>query len=291
MNEAEILQILKNNGAPATPENMQRVMQQSGRGTELLGRSMGLQGGMDESGPGMDLMLDKLVKNTSTPTQMPIVPNSESDGNAQNGAAPAGRVEVGTPKVVARAPTQGRGIAPNTEPPPGTMPSTNTAAAPTNNTMGMQLVTLPNGQQVYQPKEGINGVVGQKDSEDISGLGWLAALLGLSAAAKPGAPPATEMLRLPAPNKQIGYEPKLTDESGPKMPSGAPEMTNKDVQKTKGMAQTPEDIARLKAEVEAENAALNREMPAEVGKSAKPKKSGADETIEAVKRFRKMFAK
>ena len=52
MNEAEILQILKNNGAPPTPENINRVMQQSGRGTELLGRSLGLQGGMDESGPG-----------------------------------------------------------------------------------------------------------------------------------------------------------------------------------------------------------------------------------------------
>jgi hypothetical protein len=304
MNEAEILQILKNNGAPPTPENMQRVMQQSGRGTELLGRSLGLQGGMDESGPGMDLMLDKLVKNTSTPAQMPV-----DHEVAPQQEAPRGRVEVGTPTRVA-APNRQMNYGPAPGPAPNRQMNYD---APNNTTMGMQLVTLPNGQQVYQPKEGIKGVVGQKDSEDISGLGWLAALLGLSAAAKNGAPPVAPMRqiegpakmlqiegpnpnqpRLMAPDPKLGYEPKLTDQSGAKMPSGAPEITNKDAQRTKGMAQTPEDIARLKAEVEAENAALNREMPAEVGESTKPKKpkkTGAQETVEAVKQFRKMFAK
>ena len=190
------------------------------------------------------------------------------------------------------------GAAPNTEPPPGTMPS-----APTDNTMGMQLVTLSNGQQVYQPKQGIKGAVGQKDSEDISGLEWLAALLGLSAAAKPGAPPVAPMRqiegpakmlqiegpnpnqpRLMAPDPKLGYEPKLTDQGGSKMPSGAPEMTNKDAQRTKGMAQTPEDIARMKAEVDAENAAIESAKPTEVGKSKKPKKTPAQELIEAAKR-------
>ena len=72
MDQATILKILENNGAPPTQENINRVMQQSGRGTELLGRSMGLQGGNDESGPGMDLMLDKVMKSTARAAPAPI---------------------------------------------------------------------------------------------------------------------------------------------------------------------------------------------------------------------------
>ncbi|CAB4197200.1 hypothetical protein UFOVP1323_4 [uncultured Caudovirales phage] len=283
MNEAEILQILKNNGAPPTPENINRVMQQSGRGTELLGRSLGLQGGMDESGPGMDLMLNKLMKSTSTPAQMPV-----DHEVAPQAEAPRGRVEVGAPKVVARAPVQGRGIAPNTEPPPGTMPSANTAASSIPSTGSGNNPNVLDGsatRQMATQQQGEYKPAIDWDNLGIgNGLGWLAALLGLSAAAKPGAPPA-------APMKQLTYEPKLTDQSGAKMPSGAPEMTNKDAQRTKGMAQTPEEIARLKAEVDAENAAIEASKPTEMGKSVKPKKTGAQETVDAVKQFRKLFAK
>ena len=309
MNEAEILQILKNNGAPPTPENINRVMQQSGRGTELLGRSLGLQGGMDESGPGMDLMLNKLMKSTSTPAQMPV-----DHEVAPQAEAPRGRVEVGAPKVVARAPVQGRGIAPNTEPPPGTMPSANTAASSIPSTGSGNNPNVLDGsatRQMATQQQGEYKPAIDWDNLGIgNGLGWLAALLGLSAAAKPGAPPVAPMRqievpakmlqiegpnpnqpRLMAPDPKLGYEPKLTDQSGAKMPSGAPEMTNKDAQRTKGMAQTPEEIARLKAEVDAENAAIEASKPTEMGKSVKPKKTGAQETVDAVKQFRKLFAK
>ena len=104
MDQATILKILENHGAPPTQENINRVMQQSGRGTELLGRSMGLQGGMDESGRGLDLMLDKHMQSTGRSgiapnTEPQINPNSMSDGAAQNGAA----APTASPRIAAPA--------------------------------------------------------------------------------------------------------------------------------------------------------------------------------------------
>ena len=101
MNQEAVLKILRDNGAQPTPENINRLMQSS----EMYGRSLGLQGGMDESGP-TPKMLDKLVRDTSTPTQMPIAPNSESNGAAQNGAAvsdaPSRSPVVAAPSSTAR---------------------------------------------------------------------------------------------------------------------------------------------------------------------------------------------
>lgn len=56
MDEATALQILQRYGAPNNPQNMQRVLQQApgSDGSAALGRSMGLQGGMDESGNALD---------------------------------------------------------------------------------------------------------------------------------------------------------------------------------------------------------------------------------------------
>jgi hypothetical protein len=289
MNEAEILQILKNNGAPPTPENMQRVLQQSGRGSEMLGRSLGLQGGMDESGP-TPLMLDKLMQATSTPSQMPIAPNSESNGAPQNGAATAAPVRNAPAAAPNRQANYGPapGPAPNRQmnyggasapsAAPGSVPSTGGGNNP--NVLDGSATT----QMANQPQGEYKSAINWDDLSIGNGLGWLAALLGVSAAARPGAPPAAPMKALPAPNKQIGYEPKLTDQSGPKMESGAPELDAKGVQRTKGMAQTPEEIAALKAQVDAENAALESAKPTEVGKAAKPKKTPAQELIEAAKR-------
>lgn len=112
MDQATALKILQNQGAPPTPENLNRVMEMSARSggsrdTELLGRSLGLQGGMGESGPGLDLMLDKIIKSTSNAAPAPIAteaainPNSESNGAAQNGGARGnGAVAPASPRVM-----------------------------------------------------------------------------------------------------------------------------------------------------------------------------------------------
>jgi hypothetical protein len=138
MNEAEILQILKNNDAPATLENINRVMQQSGRGTELLGRSLGLQGGTGEEGPGMDLMLDKIIKNTSTPAQMPVSPGGENINPAQSSAAvsdaPSRSPVVAAPSS---APRRAGGMSVNTEPPSGSL------GMDINNLIATPAVTAP----------------------------------------------------------------------------------------------------------------------------------------------------
>jgi hypothetical protein len=288
MNQEAVLKILQDNGARPTPENINRLMQSS----EMYGRALGLQGGMDESGP-TPLMLDKLMQATSTPSQMPV----DHEVAPQQEARP-GRVEVGTPTRVAAPASPNRqmnygpapGPAPNRQmnysaPPSaasGSVPSTGSGNNP--NVLDGSATT----QMANQKQGEYSSHINWNDLGIGNGLGWLAALLGVSAAARPGAPPVEEMKRLPAP------DPKLTDQSGPKMPSGAPVITNKDAQRTKGMAQTPEEIAALKAQVDAENAAIEASRPTEMGESTKPKKpnkTGAQETVDAVKQFRKLFAK
>ena len=182
------------------------------------------------------------------------------------------------------------------------------------NTMGMELVTLPNGQQVYQPKAGIEGVVGTRNgtnSDDTTGLNWLLAALGLSAAggaaARGATPPiANAPLQIEGANpnqKRLTYEPKLTgpapqlpDQSGPKMESGAPVPPKQPVGGP-AAPQTPDDIARLQAEVDAENAALKAQEAKPTanarGKGAGAKGAAANDgtksLIDALKAFRSML--
>jgi hypothetical protein len=305
MDQATILQILKNHGAPPTPENMQRVIEQSGggsRGTELLGRSMGLQGGAGEEGLGMDLMLDKVMNATSTPSQQPAInPDSMSDGTAQNGARPGRRVEAAAPvqarpvahNEAAGAPLQQSGGVGTTRRPGYSNPPTNVNGGDPNLLDGS---TTRGYQNETANKEAANRPLGGDDS---SGLNWLLAALGLTAGGAamvrggipinnppqitgPAAPALIEganpnQKRLPAPTAQ------LTDESGPKTSSGAPEIPDKGLKKTKGMAQTPEEVARLKAEVDADNAALDTE---DLKKKKAPKKTGTEMLMEAAKKYR-----
>lgn len=54
MDEATALKVLQNYGAPMTPQNLMRVMQQTGPTNAILAKSMGLQGAVDESGSTLD---------------------------------------------------------------------------------------------------------------------------------------------------------------------------------------------------------------------------------------------
>lgn len=151
MDQSAVLKILQDNGAKPTPENINRLMQSS----QMYGRALGLQGGMDESGP-TPLMLDKLVKDTSTPSQMPTAPNSDGNGTAQNGAAvsdtPSRSPIVAAPSSAPR----GRGMSVNTEPPSGSLgmdinkliaTPTDTAAperGPSSTAVDNSAVDLPN---------------------------------------------------------------------------------------------------------------------------------------------------
>lgn len=118
MDEATALKVLQGYGAPPTPANMQRIMQQGGSDSAILGKSMGLQGGGDESGYDDSILkskLDKLdtasqcgpsitseplapIPTSTTPTAIPIArapvapikPRSGSAGMTEPDVAPQG---------------------------------------------------------------------------------------------------------------------------------------------------------------------------------------------------------
>lgn len=94
MDQATALKILENMGAVPSNENIMKIMQSRMSESELLGKSLGLQGGHDESGPSMDLILDKLANKTQRgvapvvePASDTINPDSMTNGSAANGSA------------------------------------------------------------------------------------------------------------------------------------------------------------------------------------------------------------
>lgn len=303
MDNATVLKILQNYGAPPTPENINKVLSMATQDSELLGRSMGLQGGGDMAGPRADLMLDKMAASTErAPMQRSrqanygegsdvINPNSESNGTAQNGSA----------RGVAPA---RRGVAPNTEPPPGSMPIPTSAAPRNTNTnsggKGIPDVALTDGM----PAGVVEGGATAPSGSGGNGLNlpqWLLAALGFTAGGAlsqfkgaPSVPNTTPQIEGANPKqKQIGYEQKLEDKSPyPKTAGGANKIEQKDVERTKGMAQTPEDIARLQAEIDAENAAMDegaRKAMPQKKQPARPEFTSQEMLMEAVKNFQKMF--
>ena len=266
MDQATILKILENHGAPPTQENINRVMQQSGRGTELLGRSMGLQGGMDESGRGLDLMLDKHMQSTGRSgiapnTEPQINPNSMSDGAAQNGGARGNGAAAPTasPRIAAPArptahneatgsPLQQSGIdvnsiivgPRNTVPPhePGMQVNGNVDAALDGAPMSMQdyalaagipLGTAAVGYALYQKLASLDGTVKMQPS-DIAAINTAA------------------------------NDPKVLSRLDDLYPQG----------------QGPEHRARLMAEINAENAALGFKPKAPAPAEAAVDKVAAD---------------
>lgn len=110
MDEATALKVLQNYGAPMTPQNLMRVMQQTGPTDAILAKSMGLQGAVDESGSTLDKLVFDSQRSPSgaaastEPDVAPVVANAA--------AAPAAKAPV-----VTASPNAGRsGSAPNTEP-------------------------------------------------------------------------------------------------------------------------------------------------------------------------------
>lgn len=110
MDEATALKVLQNYGAPMTPQNLMRVMQQTGPTDAILAKSMGLQGAVDESGSTLDKLAFDSQRGSSgaaastEPSIAPVVAN----------AAPT---PVAKAPVVTAPPNTGRsGSAPNTEP-------------------------------------------------------------------------------------------------------------------------------------------------------------------------------
>jgi hypothetical protein len=99
MDEASAIKTLQGYGAPITPRNMQLIMEQGGSDSAILGKSIGLQGGGDESGYDDSILKSKLEK---------------LDAASQRGAVPpvepniAGLVETGKTAApttpIARAP-------------------------------------------------------------------------------------------------------------------------------------------------------------------------------------------
>lgn len=260
MDQATALKILQNSGAPPTPDNLNRVMQQSGRGSEILGRSLGLQGGADESGPSSDLMLDKLAQATAPRGAAPIMPDSMSDGSPANGSVRGGSnvVPIRNPKMPSRQ--QGYGDVASPKP--------NEYTAP---------------EQTFYGSEGdVSGLTSGPtggSGEAPGSLGWLMALLGISAAGNRGVPPIGDAPKqigyepkLPAPNKQLAAPNKqLTDQSGTKFESGAPKIAADDIAPDTTVNE-PKKAAPKSAPV-------------------RPQFTDQEMLVDAVRNFQKMFRK
>lgn len=247
---ASIDQLLKSMG-PMSNENANRARGFYGANPDLLERRMlGLQGGGGRGGEGdMDLnaMLDQVIQQTATPQQQvqqqPLAPLPQ-----QAAVAPAQRAPVPVPAQ------GGRGVAPPTEPAPGSMPPQDGAAA---------------------------GGPGFAD--------WLLSLLGVSsvagraAMAGRGAGNAVgdEVGRIagPDPNaKRLTYQPKLENQ-GPTEVRNSPELEQK------GQNRAENDM-RVRNEVAADNAtadeAMMRQIMQQNSRSAAQRQT--QETINAAKR-------
>lgn len=185
MDPATIARILARQGASDTPENVNAITQAAASDPSILERySMGtaaptVQNGRDIAGAsGMDdnsalLQLQKSIGNSIASTDLPAPPTS-------NGAPlPATPVRKAAPPVQAR----GRGVAPGTEPPPGSHeagPYPLDPAAP----------RTPSVTAGYEPSTGApmpvpSGIPDGGGASGIGGLEWLMAALGLRAVQKP----------------------------------------------------------------------------------------------------------
>ena len=234
MDEATLARLMGTYGAPVTANNANKAREFFASNPDYAERrANGMRGSIQEDNTDLlGPMLEKIVQETTGPAPAP---------------APAGNVEVGP---IEKAPVQQ--AAPRQAP-----------AAP---------VAAPNRQANYgmqDPPGAVNSLDPQVSnaSPDQGKSYWsdiLMSLLGLTSvagvAAMNRAPKAVPravgeggvLLENPYPNgqKRIGYQDKLTDQSPPKMPSGAPELDQNglNVERTK----------MLQPEIDAENQALAR---------------------------------
>jgi hypothetical protein len=247
-------------GAENTTENANRVREFGAANPDVLERrAMGMRGsGIDDNSDLLDYLLDK--------------------PRAQTGGTSPGTVEVGAPEVQQAMPTVQAASTP-------TRKSATAAPAPAP-AMGPN---LPMASGVVNPLDSPTRPTASRES---SVWDWLLPVLigvgGLGAAdhymkrKKPSSPsdattltpdPVStppnaakmkaqpraigedgKLLDNPYPDgqKRLTYEPKLSDESGKKMPSGAPELDKKGVNK--------EVDKMMKPEIDAENAQNNALM-------------------------------
>ena len=289
MNVEEARRILTNMGVRDTPENMNRVWEQMGRDPNMEGRSMGLQPGGDAPSP-MG-MLDKLASTTARdptagdpagnvawsdvtkPASAPIRPDSMSNGAAQNGAGHNNSNGSARPSVAAA--TSMRGVAPNTEPPPGSRPANSNAQPWQGEGDSLQslgeMLGLTRGASGEKP-------MSMEDYALAAGIPLGTAAVGYALYQKLAALDGTVKMQPSdiAAINTAANDPKVLSRLDDLYPQG----------------QGPEHRARLMAEINAENAALGFKpkapAPAEVAvdkvaaDTAKP--APATKTAEAVPR-------
>lgn len=284
MDEQMMRQLLQSYGAPMSAKNANIAREFFASNPDIAERrAMGMRGSaLDDNSDLLGAYLNKVIAESTVPQ---------------------GRVEVGSPQL-ADSPPASVNSAPAGTARPSKMDLNNdmTALTPKPSRQGNYgEATTSDKRGLVEPGSvyGSGSMVGEDKSwlakgADASGISeWLLAALGLSSLAGKGM--MNGQARLPAPNapdasggdtklltgperKQLGYEPKLEDKSGPKMPSGAPEMDNKAVQQTRGKFQDPAEVSRMKAEVEAENRLLMEQMKKQKDQRA------AEELVRAAKR-------
>lgn len=175
MDEATARSILTNYGAPMTPQNMMRVMQQQGGDSALLGRSMGLQGGNDESGNALDKLAFASQRGPSGSAAMtePQVDTATSSNRIQANTIPSSMVTTNDIPAQLESTT-----------PPKPFPTSGHLVRQDYRTVdGVDIGTLPYRERGTYLDIGQYKESGINKASDPSFLPWLLAALGIGSTA------------------------------------------------------------------------------------------------------------
>lgn len=271
--------ILQRQGAPDTPQNQNSVSQFAASNPDVLDRyGMNLPAGQDDNSALLKLALDRSIDST----------DGVRPGGAQ-GAGPGGAFTAGEARKMSGIPQQDmaniRGGTPSpvrgATPPPinkaqtqygeGTGPQ----LGPPNDARGTGFQSGPNLGGGGTSPNATPQVAGAPAAPEQGGslMDWLLPALGIfgaggaALASRPGASaapaPAPQQLALPAPQKQLpapqsGPPIAMPDQSGP---GGKPQ-------------QSAEEVARLKAEVAAENEQGARALQEQLRKQNAQRETG-----------------
>lgn len=263
MDQAMLQALAKSYGAPNTNENMNRIREFYANDPQAAERRIyGVKGYSGESTGDRDAILNAMLDRTmtggvngapNTEPQMTVMPD------VQAASAPTQRsANAGAPRGT-RGGASGGGVVVEPSMQPGFTDTSEvtspTIGAPQGGGGGVMDWLLPLLIGVGGAGALVRSIPGSDGQQQNRGRGAGAGGAGSrNVPAIEGANPN---------QKRIGYTPKLPDESGPKMPSGATEIPKGAPQRAAAAAQDPAEVARMKAEVDAENrgaSALQEQM-------------------------------
>lgn len=250
MDQALLSKLIQSYGAADTPENTNRIRAFYGANPDQAERRvMGMRGSEGQQGAGgrddiLNAMLDKVIAQTNAPAPQQAAPEVSSGMNY--GAPP----QRGAP--VPRVQTQGADPSPSnfgSLPPQDSVPESGGIWPWLIGALGARgVASLPGSDNTFESRMRSNTA---NDPRMIQGPDQNA--------------------------KRITYQPKLQDQGGARMPSGAPEIPKGAPQQVGAAMQDPAEVERMKAEVAAENlnaATADEQMMSQMKAQARTRKLG-----------------